>query len=171
MHFSERLSTRLVVILSFFLLLSAAVTASAQIVPTNDPPVYGPYNAAILAGGDGVHKNMVAKDTVLRAESPWTMYAWVQVDGVVTGPQLLAGYGDVTGEYARYIGVEPGKLMMWAGPENSFSPAATGTPGIWPFVRASFDGQSVFRLYSDGGQVGQGARTFGRGASVGQDAT
>ena len=65
--------------------------ASAQIVPTNDPPVYGPYNAAILQGGDGVHKKMVEKDTVLRADSPWTMYAWVQVDAPIDGADAGGG--------------------------------------------------------------------------------
>jgi hypothetical protein len=142
------------------------LSTRAQIVPTNDPPVYGPYNATIKAGGDGVHRKMVEKDTVLRAESPWTMYGWVWVDAAPTAPELIAGYGDVGGEYARYIGLEPGKLMMWAGPENSFSAAATVTPGKWQFVAASFDGQSVFRLYSDGAQVGQGVLALGRVAPV-----
>src|SRR5215831_13331323 len=100
-------------VISFALCL--ALSLSAQIVPTNDPPVYGPYNAAIETGGDGVHRKMVEKDTVLRAESPWTMYGWVWVDAAVTGPQLVAGYGDVGSEYSRYIGLEPGELVMWAG--------------------------------------------------------
>ena len=47
------------------LILVDGAMASAQIVPTNDPPVYGPYNAVILQGGDGVHKKMVEQDTVL----------------------------------------------------------------------------------------------------------
>jgi hypothetical protein len=151
----------------FVVLLAAfVVSAPAQIVPTNDPPVYGPYSADIAQGGDGVHKKMVEKDTVLRAESPWTMYAWVWLDAAASGPQLIAGYGDVSGEYSRYIGLEPGKLMIWAGPENSFSAAASLTPGKWQFVAASFDGQSVFRLYSDGNQVGQGVLALGRVAPV-----
>src|SRR5664279_1518272 len=147
-------------------LLAGVVSANAQIVPTNDPPVYGPYNVTSAQGGDGVHKNMVEKDTVLRADSPWTMYAWVQVAAPVTGPQLVAGYGDVTGEYARYIGLEPGKLVMWAGPENSLSAAVTINPGSWQMVAATFDGHSVFRLYSDGAQVGQGGLALGRVAPV-----
>jgi hypothetical protein len=128
--------------------------------------MYGPYNAAIMAGGDGVHRKMVEKDTVLRAESPWTMYGWVWVDTAATGPQLVAGYGDVGIEYSRYIGLESGKLLMFAGPENSFSAAAAITPGKWQFVAASFDGQSVFRLYSNGAQVGQGVLALGRVAAV-----
>ncbi len=141
------------------------MSLSAQIVPTNDPPVYGPYNVVSAQGGDGVHKKMVEKDTVLRADSPWTMYAWVQSDAV-TGPVLVAGYGDVAAEYSRYIGLEPGKVMLWLGPDNSLSAPATITPGKWQFVAVTFDGTSVFRLYSDGTQVGQGVLALGRVAPV-----
>ena len=149
-----------------FLLLSLTMATTAQIVPTNDPPVYGPFNVTSAQGGDGVHKKMVEKDTVLRAESPWTMYAWVQVDAAITAPTLVAGFGEVSGEYARYLGLEAGKLLLWAGPENSLSAAATLTPGKWQFVAATFDGQSVFRLYSGGAQVGQGVLALGRVAPV-----
>ena len=166
MRRSDLFASRLPIFLSFLSLLFIALSVSAQIVPTNDPPVYGPYNAAIMAGGDGVHRKMVEKDTVLRADSPWTMYGWVWVDATVTGPQLVAGYGDVASEYSRYIGLEPGKVMMWAGPENSFRVAAALSPGKWQFVGASFDGQSVFRLYSDGAQVGQGVLALGRVAPL-----
>ncbi len=163
-HKSISSSCRLAFVISFAFCL--ALNLSAQIVTTNDPPVYGPYNAAIAAGGDGVHRKMVEKDTVLRAESPWTMYGWVWVDAAVTGPQLVAGYGDVGSEYSRYIGLEPGKLLMWAGPENSFSAPAMIPPSQWQFVAATFDGQSVFRLYSDGAQVGQGVLALGRVAPI-----
>ncbi len=140
-------------------LLSAG--ASAQIVPTNDPPVYGPYNAVILQGGDGLRKHMVERDTVLRADSSWTIYAWVNTDAPIAAPTLVAGYGDVTAEYARYLGLDSSKLMLWMGADNSFSAPATVTPGKWQFVAATFDG-TVFRLYSDGAQVGQGSLTLGR---------
>jgi hypothetical protein len=145
-------------------LLSAG--ASAQIVPTNDPPVYGPYNAEILQGGDGLHKKMVERDTILRAESPWTIYAWVNSDAPVAAPTLVAGYGDVAAEYSRFLGLEPGKLMLWMGVDNSLSAPATITPGKWQFVAATFDGMSVVRLYSEGTQVGQGVLALGRVAPV-----
>src|SRR5208283_4538582 len=146
-------------------LVGGVSLAHAQIVPTNDPPVYRPYNAVILQGGDGLRKPMVARDTVLRADSPWTLYCWVQSDAAITAPVLVAGYGDVAGEYARFLGLEPGKLMLWMGADNSFSAPATISPGKWQFVAATFDG-SVFRLYSDGAQVGQGSLTLGRAAPV-----
>ncbi len=140
--------------------------AVAQIVPTNDPPVYGPYNVVSLQGGDGVQKKMVERDTVLRADSPWTMYAWVRTDAAPVAPALVAGFGDVAGEYSRFLGIEPGKLMLWMGPDNSLSAPATITPGKWQFIAATFDGTSVFRLYSEGAQVGQGVLALGRVAPV-----
>ena len=88
------LSCRALSFLSLFSLIVPVVVA--QIVPTNDPPVYGPYNAVILEGGDGLRKHMVERDTVLRADSPWTMYAWINVDFPATAPELVAGYGDVS---------------------------------------------------------------------------
>ena len=107
MQRSDLFSSRLFTLL-FLISLCAGSSLSAQIVPTNDPPVYGPYNVTSAQGGDGVHRKMVEKDTVLRAESPWTMYAWVQVDGAVTAPQLVAGYGDVAGSM-RATWVRAGK--------------------------------------------------------------
>lgn len=152
--------------LSFVLTaLSLCFTLHAQIVPTNDPPVYGPYNAVILQGGDGLRKNMVARDTVLRADSQWTLYAWIQCDWPITAPVLVAGYGDVEEEYSRFLGLDSGKLMLWAGAENSFSAPATITPGKWQFVAATFDG-SVFRLFVDGVQVGQASLALGRVAPM-----
>ena len=138
----------------FFLLLVSAWChpAAAQIVPTNDPPVYGPYNARILQGGDGLRKPMVARDTVLRADSPWTLYGWVQTDMPITAPLLVAGVGDVADEYSRFLGLDAGKLMLWMGAYNSFTAPLTVTLGRWQFLAATFDG-STFRLYSDGTQV------------------
>src|ERR1035438_1245545 len=102
MHRCDRYYLRLTIIPAI-LLLWAAASVSAQIVPTNDPPVYGPYNVVSLQGGDGVHKNMVAKDTVLRADSPWTIYGWLRTDAPITAPVLVAGIGDVAAEYSRYL--------------------------------------------------------------------
>ena len=141
--------------------------ASAQIVPTNDPPVYGPYNVVSAQGGDGVHKKMVEKDTVLRAESPWTMYAWVQSGCGGYSADAGGGLWRCGGASIRATsGSSRAKLMLWVGPDNSLSAPATITPGKWQFVAATFDGQSVFRLYSDGTQVGQGVLALGRVAPV-----
>src|ERR1039458_4482099 len=164
MHRCDRYYLRLTIIPAI-LLLCAAASLSGQIVPTNDPPVYGQYSVVSLQGGDGVHKNMVAKDTVLRADSPWTIYCWVNADAPIAPPVLVAGMGDVAAECSRYRGLEAGKLMLWMGADNSFSTPATITPGKWQFIAASFDG-AAFRLYSDGAQVGQGSLILGTVAPV-----
>ena len=147
----------------FFLLLSIfAPRLAAQIeIPTNDPPQYGPYNGTFLAGGDGLKKQMVKTDTVLRADSPWSLWAWVRTDEAPKGAILLVGFGEWDAEYGRYIGVDGDKLAYWGGKGLGFSGNAKLAPGEWHFVGATFDGQ-VFRLYAEGAQVAEGKLDFGR---------
>ena len=89
-----------------------------------------------------------------------------RVDAAITAPTLVAGFGDVAAEYSRYIGLEAGQADALDGAGEQLSAPATITPGKWQFVAATFDGQSVFRLYSDGAQVGQGVLALGRVAPV-----
>jgi hypothetical protein len=81
-------------------------------VPTNDPPSYGPYNGAFLAGGDELKKHLVKNDTVLRADSTWSLYGWVWMDEAPKGAVLIAGVGDPGEEYSRYLGVDGEKLLL-----------------------------------------------------------
>jgi beta-galactosidase/beta-glucuronidase len=142
-------------------LLTSFILGIAQIPITNDPPVYGPYNGIFLAGGDGLRKPMVERDTVLLADSPWTLYAWVQPQEALTAPTLLAGLGTLDDEYPRMLGYDNGKLVLWMGADNSFGAPAQLTPGKFHFLAASFDG-ATFRLFSDGSEVGTGKLTLGR---------
>src|SRR5215469_9202269 len=147
----------------FFLLASIfAPRLAAQIeIPTNDPPQYGPYNGTFLAGGDGLKKQMVKTDTVLRADSLWSFWAWVRMDEAPQGAILLAGIGEWDAEYARYIGVDGDKLVYWGGKDLSLSGNAKLDPGQWHLVGATFDGQ-IFHLYAEGAQVAEGKLDFGR---------
>ena len=147
----------------FFLLASIfAPRLAAQIeIPTNDPPQYGPYNGTFLAGGDGLKKQMVKTDTVLRADSPWSLWAWVRTDETPKSAILLMGIGEWDAEYGRYIGVDGDKLAYWGGKDIGFSGNAKLAPGEWHLVGATFDGQ-VFRLYAEGAQVAEGKLDFGR---------
>ena len=56
----------------------AILRANAQTAVTNDPPFYGPFNATFLPDGDGLKKALAKTDSVLRADSPWSLYAWVK---------------------------------------------------------------------------------------------
>lgn len=158
-----------VVVWSVCLLLASVVGAEAQIPAaisvTNDPPVYGPYNGLFLRGGDGVKRPMVEHDTVLRADSPWTLYCWVRSDAAPAGPTLLAGIGDPMEEYSRYLGLDAGKIFLWAGADNSLSAPVALKPGEWHLLAATFDGTD-FRLYGDGAQVATGKLVLGRVSPV-----
>jgi len=150
---------------SLLFLLSAYILAprlAAQIeIPTNDPPQYGPYNGIFLAGGDGLKKHMVKTDTVLRADSLWSLWAWIWMDEAPKGAILLAGFGEWDDEYARYIGLDGDKLIYWGGKDISFSGTARLAPGAWHLVGATFDGQE-FHLYAGGTDVARGKLDFGR---------
>ncbi len=152
---------RLPVVFAVLTTCCLATLSSAQIPITNDPPSYGPYNAVLLAGGAGLKKTLVEHDTVLRADSSWTLYCWVRTDELPSGLSLIVGIGDVTEEYPRYLGVEGGKLIFWMGKDNSLTSSAALSVGNWQFLAATFDGDS-FHLYSDGAEVGTGRLTLGR---------
>ncbi len=142
-------------------MLLLAVGVSAQgVIPTNDPPYYGPYNGVFWADGEGLKKPLVKDDSVLRADSPWMLSAWVWFDEIPKGPCLLAGVGQMEDEYPRYLGVEGDRILLWMGKDNSLTAPAAFSPGKWHYLAASFDGQE-FQLYADGNRVGSGKLDLG----------
>ena len=74
LHFLLRKTPAIVVLIGIFL---SAGRLPAQVAITNDPPQYGPYNGVFLQGGDGLKTPLSEHDTVLRADSPWSLYFWV----------------------------------------------------------------------------------------------
>jgi len=144
----------------------ACLPAGGQLVPSNDPPLYGPYNGTFLADGLGIRTPLQnPQDTVLLPYSPWTLSCWFKTADAPAGLDLLAGVGDVTGEYPRYLALEPGRVALWAGNGNEFSGAAVLKPGEWHLLTATFDG-ARFHLYSDGAAVVSGALTQGTATAV-----
>ena len=143
-----------------FLLFAAAVSAQNWI-PTNDPSYYGPFNGVFWPDGDGLRKSLGKDDTVTRANSPWTLYAWVWLEEAPKAPTLIAGIGNPEDEYSRYLGIDGDKLILWAGKDNVLSGAAALTPQKWYFLAASFDGHD-FHLSAEGTPVagGRGGRAL-----------
>src|SRR5882757_6616600 len=149
-------------VMMFVAAFFCAARVNGQIyIPTNDPPYYGPYNGSFWAGGDELKKHLVKGDTLLRADSPWCLYAWVWVEEAPKGAVLIAGVGDPGEEYSRYLGVDGKKLFYWGGKDATFSGAAGLTPGKWQFVAATFDGQEV-QIYANGAKVAGGKLDAGR---------
>ncbi len=144
--------------ISIFLLIAACCYAQTPV--TNDPPLYGPFKAVFLADGDGVRKSMVKDDSVLRADSPWSLYGWVKTEEEMKPPSLVAGIGDPAEEYSRYLAMDSEHVILWMGEESTLSGTALLTPRKWHLLVATFDG-SEFRLYSDGNQVSRGKLDLG----------
>jgi hypothetical protein len=138
-----------------------AGTAAAQsVTPTNDPPFYGPYNGVFLPDGDGLRKPLVKNDTVTRADSPWTLYVWINLDEAPKALTPIVGLGDAEAEYSRVLGTDGNKLILWAGKDNSLSAITPILPGKWHFVAATFDGRE-FHLFSEGNRVAAGRLDLG----------
>jgi hypothetical protein len=116
------------------------------------PPFYGPWNALILPGGDGLQEKLSENDPILQAGSPWTLLAWVNAEDAATGHELIAGVGSPDDEYPRYLAVAPGRVELYLGQNNRLEGAAAIGPGRWHLLAATFDG-SQFRLYADGSPV------------------
>lgn len=143
-----------------FLLCAITISSLVHAQITNNPPHYGPFNAEFLAGGPGLVKPLVAHDTVLRADSPWSLYLWIKPDEAIAAPTLIAGMGDPEEEYPRYLALDSNRLFLWMGVDNSLSAQVTLIPAKWHFIGAVFDG-TEFHLYSDGVQVAHGPLTLG----------
>ncbi len=137
-----------------------AAAVQAQFIPTNNPLQYGPFNAIFLRGGDGLRSAISATDTVLRADSPWTMWCWVRFEEPIKAPTLLAGLGEVTEEYPRFLSLDAGKISLWMGQDNRLDASAALTAGKWHLLAAEFDG-TQFSIYADGNQLARGALLLG----------
>lgn len=149
-----------VAILCSVLIASLPRQIDAQVTPTNDPPQYGPFNATLLPDGDGLEKKLAEHDTLLRADSPWSLYGWIWLNEDVKAPTLVVGMGNPNEEYPRYLALDAGKLILWIGKDNSIEASAPLTSRKWLFVAGTFDG-SDFHLYFDGQQVASGKLGLG----------
>ena len=139
--------------IAFVALITTALSCQAQ--ATNDPPFYGPYNAVLLPDGDGLKKPLEKNDSLLRADSPWSIYAWVKPVESQRMPSLVAGIGDPEEEFSRYLALISDHLILYMGKENALFATASLTAGKWHFIAATFDGEEV-RLYADGTSVSSG---------------
>jgi len=141
-------------------ILLSAETLNAQSPVTTDPPFYGPFNGLFLPDGDGLKKPLGEHDSVLRADSPWSLYCWVRTEEDAKSQTLVAGVGDLNEEYPRYLGFDTSKVTLWLGQDNTLGGAAVVTSGKWHQLAATFDG-SQFHLYSDGQHVASGKFALG----------
>ncbi len=120
---------------------------------------YGPYAGKFLLGGRGLEKPLNGAETILAAESPWTLSLWFNAErGNMT--TLLAGFGDPAAEDSRYLGLEGGRPVLRLGVGNEVMGQTAVRGGGWHFVAATFDGTTA-HLYLDGNEAASGTPTMG----------
>jgi Exo-beta-D-glucosaminidase Ig-fold domain/Concanavalin A-like lectin/glucanases superfamily/Glycosyl hydrolases family 2/Glycosyl hydrolases family 2, TIM barrel domain len=142
-------------------LVACSAVAEAQLPPTNDPPQYGPYNGSFIPDGPGLEIPMAnTHDSVLLADSPWTLYCWIKTAAPTDAEELVIGVGNTSAEYPRYLGVNADKVVLWMGQGNQLAGTADLKPGQWHLLTATFDGKS-FHLYGNGQPIASGALTLG----------
>src|SRR4051812_11739056 len=142
------------------LCLFAAIFSYSQVPVTNDPPEYGPFNATFFPDGEGLKKNLGKDDTVLRADSPWSLTAWVRPTEAAKEPRLIAGVGEPSEEFSRFLALDGSHLLLWMGKDNVLSGNASLAAGKWHFLAATFDGAD-FRLFADGTLIASGKLDLG----------
>lgn len=132
-------------------LLAACVALVALPAAAQTSSVYGPYNADLPRGGDGLAKPLAG--TPLPAKGPWSLQGWISPATAAAGRMVVAGVGDpATG--GRFIGLQDGAPTVWAGASTVKGSAAL-KPGTWSHVAAVSDGTTV-ALYVDGTKVAEG---------------
>ena len=79
MHHSTRLASLLLALALLFAVAMPAMAQHGAAAYQVLPPEYGPFSAHFLAGGEGLEKPVPAMDPLLKATTPWTMTAWVEM--------------------------------------------------------------------------------------------
>ena len=98
-----------------------------------------------LADRLGLKKPLAKNDSILLADSPWSIYAWVKPAEALKLPSLVAGLGDPEDEFSRYLALSAQNLILWMGKDNSLFATVSLTPWKWHFIAATFDGDE-FRM-------------------------
>lgn len=132
-------------------LLTSCALMLASAAPAQASSVYGPYNADLPRGGDGLTKPLAAS---LPADGPWTLQGWVRASSVPAGRVVVAGVGDPAAG-GRFLGLDDGQPALWTGAATLKGQGAV-KPGAWRHLAAVSDGSRVM-LYLDGARVGEGA--------------
>jgi hypothetical protein len=158
--FKCALDQAFVILVSLLTVAATSQNVQSQTTVTNDPPFYGPFNVVLLPDGDGAKKPLPKDDTVLHADSAWTLSAWVHAAEPVKSPSLIAGFGDPAEEYPRYLGMDARRLFLWIGQDNALSAEVSLDPAQWHLLVATFDG-AQFHLYADGASVAAGKLEIG----------
>ena len=135
--------------------------AGGQAVTPGDQRQYGPYGGVFLPDGIGLRIPLRnTKDPILLPDSSWTMSCWFEAADSVPGLELIAGLGNVSDEYPRFLALDENRIVLWEGSGNQLSAPAAYKPREWHLLTATSDG-TTSRLYLDGVAAASGKLTLG----------
>ena len=118
------------------------------------PSVYGPYNADLPRGGDGLTKTLAGGQ--LPAQGPWSLQGWIWPATASAGTVVVAGVGDPASN-GRFIALEDGAPAVSSG-SATVKGSGLLKQGVWTHVAAVSDGGKV-TLYVAGAKIGEGPAT------------
>ena len=133
-------------------LLATCAALLAAPVLAQTPSVYGPYNADLPRGGDGLSKPLAGDP--LPAGGSWSLQGWIRPSAAFTGRVVVAGAGDPASG-GRFLELDDGAPAVRTGPSVVKGSGAL-RPGVWRHLAAVSDGAKI-TLYVDGTKVGEGA--------------
>ena len=141
--FARRTSHRMRLALLASCATLVAASAAAQ--------TYGPYNADLPRGGDGLAKPLAAP---LPAEGPWSLQGWVKPAVAERGRVVVAGVGEAPAG-GRFLVLDGGVPAVLVG-GGAVKGRGALKPGAWTHLAAVSDGARL-ALYVDGVKAGEGA--------------
>ena len=116
-----------------FTFLASSILSHTQ-VPISKPPAYGPYTQFFFPM-ESLRKTVQKEDSVLRADSAWSLYAWVKPADATRQSSLVVGLGDPEEDFPRYLALEDHKLTLWMGKDNVLSSNASMVAGKCNLLR------------------------------------
>jgi hypothetical protein len=145
------------------LLLPAGITSAQQVdwpSPRLARPkldVVGPYNAAFIAGGDGIVRPAqgYADGESLPASPQWTLSAWINPARDVAGRVIVGGVGAAGGTGSRALALVDGKPALITG-STPLTGGSAVRAGTWHHLAATA-ANGRLRLFLDGREVASGA--------------
>ncbi|MDE1916972.1 MAG: beta galactosidase jelly roll domain-containing protein [Sphingomonadales bacterium] len=136
--------------------LLCVATASAQPASDATPSMaqQGPYNAAFLSGGIGIHRELPPAALLLAEGASFTLTAWVRPDAPIAGTLLMLGTAGTT---ARSLTLQDGHPAFSIGNQSIVAPNALRA-GQWTHLAATLNAGTAV-LYVDGRVVARGTMT------------
>lgn len=115
----------------------------------------GPYHARILLGGEGLVRDIDSESPLTRADTAWTLRAWIRPNAVSAPTAILGGIGTPDKD-GRFLALEDRRIVLKVGADVLVRSDRVIASNAWQFVAATFDG-SVARLYAGEKEVAQQA--------------